>query len=390
MSEAIINYQKAVKLTAENSPELPINLNNLGNGLSDRYARLGDLNDLSEAIINYQKGAKRGLEVALQEGLRNARNWLRWAFDRKEWQEVIDAYQYAYQAGTQLVQTQLTREHQTAFLKESQGLAAHAAYAFAKTNQLEKAIVTLERGLAQLLSEALARDRADLEQLKARGHSDLTDRYQQAVNDWHLGQTAPPEKVRTLLQAARRALDETIAAIRQVEGYGEFLAAPEFVDIVAAAKGANLVYLAVTKAGGLALILFENKEIQKVWLPELTHATLLETLTSLDAPYSGYLRAYYDWLTHPKEENYRQQWLNTLEATTKLLWKKVMAPVVQALPKSAKVTLIPVGLLGLLPLHAAWTEDNNAPTGKRYALDALTISYAPNARSLTQARKVAH
>jgi len=65
-----------------------------------------------------------------------------------------------------LVQTQLTREHQTAFLKESQGLAAHAAYAFAKTNQLEEAIVTLERGLAQLLSEALARDRADLEQLK--------------------------------------------------------------------------------------------------------------------------------------------------------------------------------------------------------------------------------
>ncbi|MEK8019446.1 MAG: CHAT domain-containing protein, partial [Candidatus Parabeggiatoa sp.] len=44
----------------------------------------------------------------------------------------------------------------------------------------------------------------------------------------------------------------------------------------------------------------------------------------------------------------------------------------------------------LLPFHAAWTEDNNTPTGKRYALDALTISYAPNARSLTQARKVAH
>ena len=24
--------------------------------------------------------------------------------------------------------------------------------------------------------------------------------------------------------------------------------------------------------------------------------------------------------------------------------------------------------LGLLPLHAAWTEDKNTPTGKRYAL----------------------
>jgi CHAT domain-containing protein/tetratricopeptide (TPR) repeat protein len=386
LQEALQNYQKAIELSPDNSPELPKYLNNLGNGLSDHYDRLGDLNDLQEATQNYRRSAERGLEVALKGGVRNACNWLNWAFDRKEWQEVIEAYQYAYQAGNQLVRTQLTREHQSAFLKDSQGLAAHAAYAFAKTNQLEKAIVTLERGLAQLLSEALARDRADLEQLKALGHNDLYDRYQQAVNDWHLAQTARPEKVRTLLQTARQALNETITAIRQVAGYGEFLEPPVFADIVAAAKGSHLVYLAVTKAGGLALILFENKEIQEVWLPELTQATLEQILDSLEPPYSGYLRRYYDWRTHPKDENYRQQWLNSLDKTTNLLWEKVMAPLFKALPKSATITLIPVGLLGFLPLHAAWRQEGDV---KRYALDDLTIGYAPNARTLKAARQMA-
>jgi len=213
---------------------------------------------------------------------------------------------------------------------------------------------------------------------------------QSAIADWHQAQQAKPEEIYKRLRAAREQLDKTIAAIRQVEGYANFLRAPEFGDIVAAVKDSVLVYLAVTKAGGLALFVNENSEMTRVWLPELTEETLQRTLVSMEPPGSGYLRAYNDWLTHPKEYTYHQQWFNSLAATTQLLWKQVMAPLIQALPKPAAVTLIPVGRLGLLPFHAAWTEDNNTPTGKRYALDALTISYAPNARSLIEARKVAH
>ncbi|HID99813.1 MAG TPA: CHAT domain-containing protein [Thiotrichaceae bacterium] len=175
-----------------------------------------------------------------------------------------------------------------------------------------------------------------------------------------------------------------------MEGYADFLMAPEFQDIMAAVKDSALVYLAVTQAGGLALIVYDNDEITPVWLPELTEDSLEHTLNSMEPPDTGYLRAYYDWLRHPKEDSYHQQWLTRLEKTTQLLWHQVMGPLIQALPKQATVTLIPVGRLALLPFHAAWTEDNNTPTGKRYALDALTINYAPNARSLTQARKVAH
>ena len=47
-----------------------------------------------------------------------------------------------------------------------------------------------------------------------------------------------------------------------------------------------------------------------------------------------------------------------------------------------EVVLIPAGLLNLLPLHAAWTEDTTTPSGRRYALDNWRIRYAPNARAL--------
>jgi CHAT domain-containing protein len=48
--------------------------------------------------------------------------------------------------------------------------------------------------------------------------------------------------------------------------------------------------------------------------------------------------------------------------------------------------LIPTGLLGLLPLHAAWTGDESRPTGRRYALDDFTFTYAPSAQALYHAR----
>lgn len=37
---------------------------------------------------------------------------------------------------------------------------------------------------------------------------------------------------------------------------------------------------------------------------------------------------------------------------------------VEALGTVETAVLIPVGVLGLLPLHAAWTEDATLPTGQ--------------------------
>jgi hypothetical protein len=49
-----------------------------------------------------------------------------------------------------------------------------------------------------------------------------------------------------------------------------------------------------------------------------------------------------------------------------------------------RAVLIPHELLGLLPLHAAWTEQHGRPV---YALDY--VAFAPSARLLTHARQLA-
>ena len=51
-----------------------------------------------------------------------------------------------------------------------------------------------------------------------------------------------------------------------------------------------------------------------------------------------------------------------------------------------RVVIVACGLLGLFPLHAAWTEDASRPTGRRYAIDHSVISYASTANALLVAR----
>ncbi|RKZ83097.1 MAG: hypothetical protein DRR19_19590 [Candidatus Parabeggiatoa sp. nov. 1] len=173
-----------------------------------------------------------------------------------------------------------------------------------------------------------------------------------------------------------------IEQIRQLEGYENFLKLPTFKDVQIATRYTPLVYIVATPAGGLALIVRSleekpEKPVARVWLPELTDAALKEQL-------AHYLNVY----SNRKKD--QQAWKDALENIAHWLWQTVMERLLLKLAGDTQVTLILVGRLGLLPLHAAWTEVNNTPTGKRYALDCLTISYTPNARSLISARNIAN
>ncbi|WP_069472616.1 CHAT domain-containing protein [Candidatus Marithrix sp. Canyon 246] len=378
LEESIAYSQQAIKLIPDNSSYLPSLLNTLANGLRKRYDTSGKRADLEQGKQAYETAAQKGLEIALEAGLTSAKNWLQWAFERKSWQEVTEAYSYAYKSGTRLVQTQLLRQHQESWLKDIQGLAAKAAYAYAKTEQFELAAVTLERGLAQLLSETLARERADLENLKSQ-RQDLYQAYKDAIAAWQKAQSLTN---REQLQLARKKLDASIAAIREIDGYEDFLTEPEFKDIAIAAKNTMLIYLLTTDEGGLALIVSDNN-LKPVWLPEFENFNKLITI---------YLTSYKRW--HYAEnkndkKSFEEKWLKFLEEITQWLWSSIMEPVIEALPKDAYCTFIPTGLLNLLPLHAAWKVDETKPTGKYYALDALTIAYVPNARSLYAAQQIA-
>jgi hypothetical protein len=82
-------------------------------------------------------------------------------------------------------------------------------------------------------------------------------------------------------------------------------------------------------------------------------------------------------------------WSAALLDVTGWLWEMVMGPVLTNLDDVTEAIIVAGGLLGVLPLHAAWTPEKSKPTGRRYALDQVTLSYAPNARALSAARTLA-
>jgi hypothetical protein len=221
-----------------------------------------------------------------------------------------------------------------------------------------------------------------------------------------------------------------IAAIRAVPGYTDFLADPTFAQIQSAAHAGPLVYLLATAAGGLALIVHgeENHKpsfseklglsgklglsappVEAVWLDGLTEARLREWIVGPadDPALGGWLGAYQAWL-NTRTTATRAHWHTVIDVTLRALWDAALAPVAAALAAhqspistlQSPITLIPSGLLALLPLHAAWTNDaaalpaalcqgRRAVCDRTYFLDCFDVAYAPSATALRHAQTLA-
>jgi CHAT domain-containing protein len=181
------------------------------------------------------------------------------------------------------------------------------------------------------------------------------------------------------IRAAREELDAVIEEIRAVRGYEDFLAVPTFDDVASVAGECPLVYVAAAEPGGLALVV-RGSDVTHVPLDGLTAEALRERTTA-------HLGTYADYRADPGSA--RAGWNTSLDDVTAWLWDEAMGPILGQLGEAADVVIVAGGLLGLLPLHAAWTPDPGRVTGRRYALDTVSVSYAPNARALAAARRLA-
>lgn len=398
LNEAVAAYERGLQLTPAQSPEYPSRQNNLAAALKQRFGITGDETDRATARTLFLQAITQGLEMAPEAALLAARSWGDWATERAAWEEAVMAYRYGLQGIEQLFRAQVLRQSKETWLRESQGMAAQAAYALAQVGDLARAVEALEQGLARLLSEVLERDRADLDQLRALGYGERCDRYQAATAQWHRLAQRPleaPDSERlgetTNFSAVRADLDEAIAEIRQVPGYGNFLKPLTLEAISAAAQAGPVVYIAVTDIGGLALSLKPEGTVAPLWLPALTASSLRQQLVGHDeaSAATSYLGAYDQWRQNQQDDSCRDRWFTALDTTTRWLWTVLMGPLVAALAPADRATLIPVGVLGLLPLHAAWVEDATQPTGRCYGLDRLMLTYAPNARGLIAAQAIA-
>lgn len=353
------------------------------------------LADHNPAVTAWRKICHEGRDGSQVNVLRAATLWSGHAARHGNWADVAEACEFGLAAANQLFRLQLTREHKALWLEEARQLPALAAYALAKLGKLEQAAITLERGRALFLSEAMEREHANLDQLTALGLSELREQYQLAVERLAGLESANQGRLPALdaggfadesAQAAgdaRDQLEQAVAAIRKVSGYEEFLAPAAYADIISAAVSSPIVYAAITEVGGIALIVDGRGSIPAaptvVWLEELTEAALMALLKE-------YIPAYVRQLIPGSE--FRTRWLETLDAVTRRLWDVLLAPILSAVVTD-RLILLPGDQLGLLPLHAAWREDRLAFIGRRYALDDVVITYAPSALALRYAQQQA-
>lgn len=389
LEQCIGMMEDVVDTCNPDSPAYSDYLYSLGLVLQDRYALREEDDDLNRSIDYLKKAAEIGTALSLPTSLSAAKVWLYSAYHRQLWPEAIQAYQRVKDARERIYETQILREDKESWLHETQGLAAKGAYAYYKENRFREAVEAVEQGLARLLSESLARERFGLERLRSTGNEKLYYKYQQHVDRWNRIVNHAEEDIPSYedLKNLQESLHQTLIEIRQLKGFKEFFSLPNYEDIKKAATDLNpIVYLFAADIEGVALavgIKEENAQrngyayvdgVCGIKLPEFTNNVIDRILGSYLGSYTGFL----------------EDFMLALDQTTEWLWSAVMSRIVNIVPRDTHVTLIPVGKLSLLPLHAAWVKDSKKACGRRYALDDIVISYAPNAQSLVAASNLAN
>jgi CHAT domain-containing protein len=391
------NFEQAIKcytfaLKVRTKEDFPFDWAMTQNNLANTYQNCIEGNEehnLEKTIDCYQQALTIYTATAFPKECKNTASLLaNLQSEIGNWSQATEAYNKALTAVKILYQSCTFLYSKTAELEKTADLPRRAAYAFAKTGDLQEALLTIETGRARGLSESLERDRANLLQL-AQVAPDLADRYQdvtQQIRNIEAEQRRPetPEQLQSITTEDQRnnvtnlraQLQEAIEQIRQQSGYENFLLPPTIEDIFAASQPHQpIVYLIPTPNGSLGLIVMPQ-EIVPVWIDDFTEASLQELAQSWFGTYSG---------------QDRTTWQKEIDRGTQTLWQ-VMEPIVDCLKSHnlQQAILIPTGLFSLFPLHAAWKEDPTTITKRHYALDSICFSYVPNARSITECRSIAN
>ena len=347
----------------------------LAQAKAERWGRDGNDVDRVEASLEFRRVVTGATRIAPPLAVSTAGQWSEWAVGRTAWAEAGEAAWCGLTAMADLVRAQLDRDAKETWIFSAQGLAVRAALARRHLQDLPEAALALETGRALVLSEELERGRFDLGSLAASGFGDAARHYADATQRWKelLRRGQDTTSRADLAQEIERAYEEFDAAaqeIREIPGHAGFATMPSVDDIFAAATHDTIVYLAAGPNAGLALLV-RGGATDVVDLPILTADALRSAAAQWADAYS-------------RRRQDRRSWWETVDKTTTWLWDAVMGPVCAVTGAGEPLALVPTGLLGLLPLHAA---DRPVGPDRRYVIDEHPVRYLPNARALTEARR---
>jgi len=271
------------------------------------------------------------LEINPQAVLDSAREWAEVQARQRNWPASGDAYQMAA-AAIMILSRGRAPDLQT-FLQRFHGLFVHAAFALAQAGRQREAVTALERGRGVFFAATS----------------------QQTGRD--------PEN----------AAESVTAAMK---------------------PGTAVVFVLATWYGGAAIGLSPGRDPWVVDLPQLTDDEVTRRLARLTA---GYMNTHLApntkiLVTGGDGPEDIREWAPEIEELARWCWDACMGPLLSSLGACGELTLIPTGVLPLLPLHAAWTSPGSSALGpatardRSYALDQLAISYAANLRTYLAAK----
>jgi CHAT domain-containing protein len=296
------------------------------------------------------------------------RDWVSWAVTTEQADWCAEAYWYLMSAVPPAVAVRYLSEERDRVLRDLQATAEEAGYWLAEAGRIGDAAIALELGRAVSLSEVLAREQPDLPAaLLSAGRKDLLARFLAALSKRNAATASTvDENLSSARQRAWAAYDTVVREIATVVDVDPSGAPPTLDELMTAACDGPLVFLAATAQGGYAIVV--SAEAAPVYRPlaGLARGDVAERAES-------FLRG-----AGPDE----------IAAVARWLWDGGIRAVARELPSDALVTIIPVGLLTLLPVHVAGgpTAAMQDPADWTYLADRVTIRYAPNARTLIRAR----
>lgn len=415
LSSAIACFANALAGGAARSPlEQAMTRHNLGVAYAEQAGDSHD-DDLRKAINHLEAALATFASAGLPAYQRGTGAALGDAYARlgDHWNQALAAYESALAAADALYVTSFSRSAQQAELSEAPVLHLNAAYAAAKAGHCERAAVIAERGRARSLGDGLARDQAELGQIR-RQSPELADEFAAAAArmreleaaEWLAPAIVPVPGIgvaaadaadsgglRHRLGEARRLLADSIGRIRRLDGHESFLAQPEFADLAAVVREAGpLAYLAACVAGSLTLLITEGDDASPAneqltaraeAVPEpgepLTTAALRELFIGSSGTADGYLPAQLEMTASPG------RFQRVLAELLPVLGDRLTGPLASQLARrrADRVTLIACGLLSLLPLHAASYRRGHE---LGCLLSDYPVTYAPSARVLGTAR----
>jgi tetratricopeptide (TPR) repeat protein len=267
------------------------------------------------------------------------------------------------------------------------GLTSHAASlaSYHDTGTAESpalhAVRLLELGRGVMLSQTLD-SRGDLTELQAR-QPELAARFL-ALRDQLDGLVPTDDRHRSSVEFAA-----LLAEVRRLEDFETFLLPPEPAVLLEQAEAGPIVVLNVSKYASDALLVTVDG-VTVLPLPDVAFEPARERVVAfLEA-----LELAHDPVADARRRIGAQ---TTLDEILGWLWDAAVGPVLDQLGYRStpaegepwpRVWWIPVGMMAMLPVHAAGHHRRSStPVGRPTAMDRVVSSYTPTLRALEFARQ---